>query len=207
LLHSSTQSREIDEKRKEEIIEKTMTPYTDDQRLDALISIAQNACDNAAKHYDDYYKSFAALDGKAQSTATVSGVVLAAVVAFMNAGRLSPLLSTKGDCGYVLVLSPAIGALLAVVVSFAASKVMDITVPFAAADQIKEAEDLARLPPNELSREHILGYQHARLSHWKDALSDIDSGVRKKARLVLWAQVLLVLTLFSLLTLFIALVR
>jgi hypothetical protein len=184
-----------------------MTDYTEDQRTEALISIAQAACDSAAKHYDDYYRSFAALDGKAQSTATVSGVVLAAVVAFMNAGRLTPLLSTWGGCGYFLVLSPAIGALLAVVMSFLASRVMDITVPFAAADQIKEAEDLARLPPNELSREHLLGYQHARLSHWKEALSDIDSGVRKKARLVFWAQILLVLTLLSLLTLFIALVR
>jgi hypothetical protein len=142
LLHSSAASRERDEKH-EEIIEKTMTPYTEDQRIEVLISIAQTACDSAAKHYDDYYKSFAALDGKAQSTATVSGVVLATVVAFMNAGRLSPLLSTKGSCGYILVLSPAIGALLAVVISFAASKVMDITVPFAAADQIREAEDLA----------------------------------------------------------------
>ena len=183
-----------------------MSDYTDHERIEALISIAETACDSAAKQYDDYYKSFAALDGKAQSTATVGGVVLAAVVAFMNAGRLSPLLSNAGDCGYLLVLSPAIGALLAVVMSFVASKVMDITVPFAADDQIKEAEDLARLPPEELSREHLLGYQRARLNHWKEALSDISSGVRKKATLVFWAQMLLVLTLFLLLTLFIALV-
>jgi hypothetical protein len=184
-----------------------MTDYTEAQHADALISIAQTACDSAAKHYDDYYKSFAALDGKAQSTATVSGVVLAAVVAFMNAGQLRPLLLGRGSCGYFLVLSPAIGALLAVLVSFAASKVMDITVPFAAADQIKEAEDLAGLSQDELSREHLLSFHRARLNHWKDALADIDSGVRKKAVLVLWAQILLVVTLFFLLSLFIALVR
>ena len=184
-----------------------MTAYTEDQRIEALISIAEAACDSAAKQYDDYYKTFTGLDAKAQSTATASGVVLAAVVAFMNAGRLSPLLSSTGRCGYSLVLSPAIGALLAVIMSFVASKVMEITVPFAADDQIKEAEDLAALPPEELSREHLLGFQRARLNHWKGALSDIGAGVGKKATLVFWAQMLLVLTLCSLLALFIALVR
>jgi len=84
---------------------------------------------------------------------------------------------------------------------------MEITVPFAADDQIKEAEDLAALPPEELSREHLLGFQRARLNHWKGALSDIGAGVGKKATLVFWAQMLLVLTLCSLLALFIALVR
>ena len=41
------------------------------------VSVVMNACDVAAKHYDDYYKGFVALDGKAQGIATISGLAYA----------------------------------------------------------------------------------------------------------------------------------
>ena len=179
---------------------------TGERRLEILISVAETACDNAAKHYDDYYKTFAALDGKAQAAATVSGILLASVVAFVNAGRLSTLLSSVGTWGYLLVLSPAVGALVTVIVSFVAAKVMKVAVPFSAPDQLKEVGDLADLPPEELSKDYLLDYYRDRLTHWKAALADIAAGVERKARLVLWTQALLVLTVVLLLILVFAMV-
>ncbi|HEX5716846.1 MAG TPA: hypothetical protein VF179_11855 [Thermoanaerobaculia bacterium] len=175
-------------------------------RIERLISLIEVACDSASKQYDDYYKTFAALDGKAQSTATVSGVVLASVIAFVNAGRLSPLLSSTGVFGYLLVISPAVGALIAVIISLLASKVVKVSVPFSADVQIKEVEDLIDLPAQELSGDHVLSFYQSRLSHCEKSLANMAAGVGKKARLVFWAQVLLVSTLFILLTFFIAMV-
>jgi hypothetical protein len=184
-----------------------MSDYTAVQRFEALASIAESACDSAARQYDDYYKSFAALDGKAQSTATLGSAVLAAVVAVMNGGRLSGFLSNDHPCRYLLVTAPAVGALLTVIVGFYATRVTEITVPFAADEQIEEVEDLVRLPADELSKGHVLNYHRARLTHWKEALSGMSSAVSTKAKWVLCGHVLLVITLFLLLALFVTLVN
>jgi hypothetical protein len=110
------------------------------------VALVESACDCAAKHYDDYYKSFAALDGKAQYTATISGFVLASIAGFINAGRLHPLLSTGGRAyGYALVIAPPTLALLSVVLSLVATKVQDVAIPFDSLEQIREAEHLAKL--------------------------------------------------------------
>ena len=57
------------------------------------MSSGEHACDSSAKQYEDLHKTFVALDAKAQTTATASGVVLAAVVAFVNAGKLTTVLA------------------------------------------------------------------------------------------------------------------
>lgn len=174
--------------------------------MEILVSVTAAACDSASKQYDDYYKTFSALDTKAQGAATVSGILLASVVAFVNAGRLSTLLSSVGGCGHVLVLSPAISALATIVMSFVAAKVTKITVPFAADEQLEEAGNLADLPPAELSKDHLLSYYRDRLAHWREALKSIAAGVERKASLVLWTQALLGFTALLLLVLLIAMV-
>jgi len=79
---------------------------------------------------------------------------------------------------------------------------MDVTVPFAAQDQIKEAEELTGLSADEMSQEHVLAYYAARLKHWNKALGDIAGGLKKKARLLHSAQWVLVITLLLVLILF-----
>jgi hypothetical protein len=49
----------------------------DEKCISDKIALAISASDNAAKHYEDYYKSFLGIDGKAQTNATISGLVLA----------------------------------------------------------------------------------------------------------------------------------
>jgi hypothetical protein len=177
------------------------------QRVEALIAIAETACDNAAKQYDDYYKTFTALDGKAQSTATVGGIVIAAVVAFVNAGKLDGLVGNRSGSGYLLIFSPAAAALAAVVISFFASKVVEVILPFAADDQAEEVGDLADLPAEELSKEHVLSYHRARLQHWKEVLDNIHSAVDQKAGWVWCGQIVLVFSLCCLLLLLAAMVN
>ena len=61
-----------------------MTADEQERCVQQKIAVLINACDVAAKHYDDYYKGFVALDGKAQGIATISGLVLAAIAAFLD---------------------------------------------------------------------------------------------------------------------------
>jgi hypothetical protein len=171
--------------------------------LDMKISLAQNACDCAAKQYDDYYKSFAAFDVKAQATAAISGLVLASFVAFVNAGRFQPLLNGGRMFGYLFVISPPTLALCAVIVSLIASRVREVTIPFDSIEQIREAEALAELACEQFSQIHVLDYYRARLDHWRGAVDAIATEADAKARWVERAQVLMVSALFFLLILFI----
>lgn len=183
------------------------TPSDEEKRVSALVALSVAACDSAAKQYDDYGKTFVALDNKAQNAATVSGVILAAIVAFTSAGKLAELVSIGTWWSKLLMLIPLIGALTTIAVSFFASRLMELKVPFASQDQIDEVQNLARLPAEELSHAHVLAYHAERLSHWKSALKSISDGLARKARWVHIAQWALFSTLFFVLLLFIALVQ
>jgi hypothetical protein len=180
----------------------SLTPDAIDKCLRDKVAVALNACDNAAKHYDDYYKGFVALDGKAQATATVSGLVLAAVAAFVKDGRVPALVS--GSRWWILVvLAPPVSALVSVILALIGAKVTEVTVPFDSPEQIREAKDLAELDCGEFSQVHVLNYYRARLEHWIDAIESIQSVVERKSGWILRGQIALILALFSLLALYI----
>jgi len=172
-----------------------------------LIEVMRDVCTSAAAQYDDYYKSFVGLDGKAQSAATVAGVSIGAVVAFIDASRLNALIIRNGVWWhYMIALLPAATALITVILSLVAMCVRGTVVQFSAMEQIDEAEDLAKLAGDEVSVERVLGYYGGRLNHCKGALKNIAAHVESKGRWVIAAQVGLVISLTSLLLLFIVVV-
>jgi len=175
----------------------------EEQAAERLISVAENACDNASKQYDDYYKGFSAQDGKAQNAATVSGIVLAAVVALANGGRFRILFSGSCPCAFLLVLVPPLGALITIVLSLMATRLMAITVPFDIAGQIEEADDLNKIARDQLSADHIISYYFAQLDHWKEAIKDIEEKAAKKAKWLFAAQLVLVFTVLMFVLLFV----
>lgn len=163
---------------------------------DAVLQVSKDACASAERQYEDYYKTFTALDTKAQTAGTVGGVVMAAVVAFINAPRLSPTIPKA------LILATTALALLTVILSLCVSWVRSTAVPYAAEEQIAEAEDLASLAGEQITADHVLRYYRGRLEYLSAALSDIDSGVRAKGGLLLAAQLSLAATLVVLMVLF-----
>jgi hypothetical protein len=166
------------------------------------VAVATSACENACQQYDDYYKSFSGLDGKAQATATVSGVALAAIAAFLQGGQVASLL--HAGCWHSLaVLAPPSLALMSVILSLIGSKVTDVVVPFDSAERIQEAKDLAELDCSEFSQQHVLDYYRAQLEHWILALQSIDSAVETKARWILWGQISMICSLIGLVVLYI----
>lgn len=178
------------------------------QRAKDIISLLQNACDVASKQYDDYYKSFAALDAKAQGTATVSGLVLAAMAAFLKDGRI-PVIAKSGVRGFILILLPPTFALLAVVVSLWAARIMDIVEPFGSTQRTRDAINLSKQDPDLMSNEQVFIYYREQLKDWEKTFdgdgktTGIVEAVNNKGILVHWGQILMVSSLCLLLILFV----
>jgi hypothetical protein len=166
-----------------------------------------NACDLAAKHYDDYYKAFVALDGKAQGVATISGLVLAAIAAFLKDGRV-PILAQRGYLWMFLILAAPVTALLAVIISLWGAKVTEIVEPFDAPNRISEAEELAKLDCDQFTQGHVVNYYLMQLERWRECLGGtgntrgIKDSVDDKARCVLIGQRLMIAALALLIVLF-----
>ncbi len=177
---------------------------TDD--LKSKKALLADSCDSAAKQYDDYYKSFVGLDSKAQSIATVASIVLASVVAFVNAGQVKTILKCLGGWGYLIILIPPILALGSVILSIVALWVAEVAIPFHALDQMKESADLSRLSSSEFSYEHIQSYYLTRHKQWEESLNDIEKKVSRKGCAVFWGQFFMIVTLLSLLIMFIIIV-
>lgn len=173
------------------------TPDTpnNERRLDILITASVAACDNAAKQYDDYGKTFGALDTKAQAVVTMGGVILAAIVTLTNSGRLGGLMAASSGPVIALGVLTICMTLACMALGFYASRVMPVSVPFAAHDQLQEVDDLLQLPAAEVSKEKLLGYHAARMKHWKVSLKNIAQAVERKAALVRVAQWGIVATL------------
>jgi hypothetical protein len=160
----------------------------EDKRLDILITASVTACDNAARQYDDYGKTFSALDTKAQAVVTMGGVILAAIVTLTNSGRLGNLVAASSGLVITLGVLTICLTIACMALGFYASRVMPVSVPFAAHDQIQEVDDLLQLPAEEVSKEKLLGFHAARMKHWKVSLRNIAHAVERKAFLVRCAQ-------------------
>jgi hypothetical protein len=166
-----------------------------------LCEILRGACDDAAKQYEDYARTFSGLDSKAQSAATSAGVFLAAVVAFIKPEHVAALGARTGAYAQLVLLLPGLAALATVVLALLAMRVVEVPVPFDAPSQIKEAEDLRRSGVGELRQEDVLDYFRARLAYWTDSLNGLEKTVGRKARWVLGAQVGLAIAVLALLML------
>jgi hypothetical protein len=160
-----------------------------------------DACEVAAKHYEDYWNAFANLDAKALGVATIGGIVLAAVVAFLKDGRAPAF--AQGNCFLMLlILAPPLLALTAIIFSLFGAKVTEVVEPFDAPERMREAKALAELDCGEFSSQHIVDYYRAQLDHWSKAISDIKEVVAAKGKRVLLGQAFLIAALSSLVVVF-----
>lgn len=180
-----------------------MTPEDECERNRA--AILQDACSIGAKHYEDYWNAFVNLDTKASVIATIGGIVLAAVVAFLEGGQVPAV--AQGNWMYrALIIASPVLALVAVVMSLFSSLVMDVMEPFDAPERIREAKNLAELDCSEFSLRHSVNYYQSQATYWSEAIGDIKDVVAKKAHRVLCAQCVLILALAALVVLFVVLV-
>jgi hypothetical protein len=180
----------------------TVAEVESDDSVDQKISIMVSACDSAAKHYDDYARTFAGLDTKAQGVTTVSGIVIAAVVSFFKDGGVVGLVKAN-HWWLVLILSVPITALIAIFISLWGSRVTEFVMPFDAPTAIADAETVLQTDAQEFSRNEIVTYYQGRLDHWKEAFESIASVTEQKAIMVARGQGVMFVSLVLLSVLFV----
>jgi hypothetical protein len=166
------------------------------------VALLVDACDSAAKHYEDFAAAFANLDTKASAVATIGGIVLAGVVAFLKDGSV-PAAAAKHVLFLMLIVAAPLLALAAIGLSLLGAKVTEVSEPFDAPARMREAQDLSDLDCDEFSLQHIVNYYRAQLDHWHQAIDDIRAVVSTKANRVLWSQLTLMAALASLVALFV----
>jgi hypothetical protein len=174
-------------------------------RASELIELVESACSSAQAQYDDMYKGFVGLDGKAQAAGAVAGVLAGFVTSVVNASQFAAFLA-GGEWRYGLLALPAIFAVGTVVVSIWAMRVQKTIMPYATDGQMREVQALIELPPTDLSADRLLRYHQGRLKQIHDAIADIRGHIERKGKRVLAAQALLIATLLALVALFFAIV-
>jgi hypothetical protein len=171
-------------------------------RLDILQKVAEAATESAGKQYDDYSKTFVALDAKAQAATTLGGVLLGAIIALANAGKLGELL--RGSLyAQLFVTAPIIGSMVAMVLGVQASRVASVSVPFDAERQIQEFDELMGLGDDEaVGQSELIGFHTQRHKQWKVSLKSIATAIATKGDLVRAAQWAVVVAAFLTVLLF-----
>jgi hypothetical protein len=160
-----------------------------DTAIRLKIEIAKAACDDASKQFDDYQKTFSALDGKAQNCATVSSLVVASFIAFIKPETIHAL-----SAGYPKLspwLLPLIGAvaIAPVFIAIATQRVMSVPTPFGALSQIREARHVSLFGSDEITDATVLDFYRNRLQFWKGGIEGLRTKVDSKATFVFVAQI------------------
>jgi hypothetical protein len=166
------------------------------------LALLINACDVAAKQYEDYWNAFANLDEKAVAVATIAGIVLAAVVAFLTEGK-APAFAQESWQHTALILEPPLLALIAIISSLLGSRVRELVAPFDAPARIEEAKLLGELECGEFSLRRVINYYNEQLKLWSKAIESIGDAVGAKADRVLFGQWYLIASISFLVVLFV----
>ena len=166
----------------------------------ALLDAAR---DNAGKHYDDLFRTFIALDTKAQNTATIAGVQLGAILAFFHKGALEVLVALYGAT--VLAVAVFIPLLLLLVVGACvwAMKVADAPEPFDARNEIVALRSLVALPDSEFTPLTRLNHLSEHLEFWRNCVDEMTGVTSRKAESVQACQYVMLLGLHGTISLFI----
>lgn len=166
------------------------------------LTLLINACDVAAKQYEDYWNAFANLDEKAVAVATIAGIVLAAVVAFLTEGK-APAFAQQSWLHTALILEPPLLALVAIISSLLGARVRELVGPFDAHARIEEAKLLGELKCDEFSLRRVINYYNEQLKLWSKAIKSIGEAVGAKADRVEFGQWYLIASISFLVVLFV----
>jgi hypothetical protein len=158
-----------------------------------MLKLLSDARENAAKHYDDLFRTFVSLDTKAQSTAAAAGVQLAALVAFLQRDNLRWILELFGAGALYLVIETLVVLTVVIGGCIFAMRVRSVPAPFCAPEEIGGVRDLYALPGEEYTADHVLTHLDQHLEQWHDVVTGMQGVTLEKAESVAacqWAMLL-----------------
>ena len=173
---------------------------------DRKCSLLEAARDNAAKQYDDLFRTFVALDSKAQSTATIAGVQVAAVLAFLGKSSVDKLTTQYGSGIFVLAIGTPLLLVAVVGACVWAMKVAVVPEPFGSPQEIEALKSLVALPEGEFTAETQLTHLSEHLDHWRECVEKMAAATGEKGSHVRACQYLMLAGLAASVSLFILLI-
>ncbi len=133
--------------------------------------------------YNDYWETWKALDAKAQSTATIGGIFLAA--AFALARQLPPSYSALGRWGlFVAIVLLVVATCVAVV----ALQVRRVTAPPIGENISKHVQDLLPALTDSEREERLDAFVLDQIRMWRQTNTDMQKVTSRKACWVSAAQ-------------------
>ncbi|HWN11811.1 MAG TPA: hypothetical protein VNO50_21470 [Pyrinomonadaceae bacterium] len=155
---------------------------------DLRAEIVENLLDSCKAEYSEAAATFTALDTKAQNTITVSGIFLAAALAFFRGAELQQLV-TIGGATLILLAIVVLVLMLAIIFCIWGMRIRDVPIADAAFSE-KEARQILKEPAESLN-ELFEGHLFDQARNWNSLSSAVREANDRKAWAVRWGQLLL----------------
>ncbi len=152
------------------------------------IRLLEKVLQSCAEEYSFHERIFAHLDTKAQSTTAISGIFLAAALAFLHGDAVEQLTAQAGLLGLILVGLAILGLIVSVVFALVAMRVQTVPAPLAAADKLKMVDEVLSLDEKEFDEGTVEAHLRDRGSAWPKVLEGISKTNDAKAQSVWYAQ-------------------
>ena len=157
--------------------------------------LLERVLQSCVQEYADKQNTFAQIDTKAQTTASVAGVLIAAALAFVQADSVERIL-TAGGIKVVLLFGSVMVLLLgSTLFCLLAMKISRVAAPLESQELGRMVNDILGLDPSEVTDQIVDNFARDQASAWQKTLRSLRKTNRDKANRVLWGQVLLAVAL------------
>lgn len=150
-----------------------------------LLEKVLSACE---QDYADKAGTFQQLDGKAQSNATIAGILIAACVTLFPEENLKAMVTRYGLVGPRLISLVIVASLVSIVMALICMLVRRVESPPASDELDKMVNELMALGSNELNAERLVNFTRDQIRIWRQAINDLSRVNARKARWLLAAQ-------------------
>jgi hypothetical protein len=160
-----------------------------DKRLELFERVLQ-ACE---RDYRDKLEVFYRLDDKAQSNATIAGILIAACVAFVQEETVQRIAHVYGKLGPTLLAATIVLSVLSIVFCLGSMKILEVETPPDSEEVSRWVNNLAELDDSEFTSRRLENFIRDEAKVWKRAILDHSRVNKKKANWLLAAQSVLFL--------------
>jgi hypothetical protein len=147
--------------------------------------------DYAAREYDDQWKTFTALDAKAQGTAAVGGILIAALVTLSGRDSFIKVIEIAGAVVLVPLMAAIVFVFASLVLSLYSVLVQQMEKPYDTEVLRKYLDDVSALPADQINEELISRFYNEVVDGWQKRVKGMDAVLERKADGLRVAQIFL----------------
>jgi hypothetical protein len=153
--------------------------------------LLEQVLQSCLQEYADKQNTFAQIDTKAQTTASVAGVLIAAALAFVQADSVARLVGAGGLKVVALFALAIILLLASTLFCLLAMRIRRVTAPLESKELGKMVDDILGSESAKVTAETFDNFVRDQITAWQKCLRSLRKANTDKARRTLWAQALL----------------